>query len=127
MPASSAMLLKYSTTSSDSLMVTGFLSLEAYGFFRYFSLERSYSAFISATSVERAFTPCCLASRDDANQVALLALAMADDEQFVTGTHAQQQESLLVRRMLFVKELDGELVIEDRFRLIERDMVLSEI
>lgn len=95
-PASSAMPLKYSTTSSDSRMVTGFFNFEAYGFLRDFNLERSYSAFMSTTLIKRAFAPGCLASGDDANGLAVFTLAMTDDKQLCAGTHTQQQKSLFV-------------------------------
>src|SRR4051794_30984286 len=110
-PASSAMLLKYSTTSSDSRMVTGFLSLEAYGFLRDFSFERSYSGFMSGALIKRALALGCLASRDDANDLATPSLAMTDDEQFGGGTHAQHQKALFVGRVVFIEELNGEFIV----------------
>jgi hypothetical protein len=45
-PALPAMTLKYAMTSSERRVVTDFFSLDAYGFLRDLSLERSYSAFI---------------------------------------------------------------------------------
>ena len=43
------MALKYATASSDSRMVTGLFSFDAYGFFRAFIFEKSYSAFMDET------------------------------------------------------------------------------
>ena len=45
------MPLKYSTTSSDSRMVTGFFNFDAQGFFLACILAKSYSAFTSDTLI----------------------------------------------------------------------------
>ena len=52
---------------------------------------------------------------------------MTDEEQLRAGNHAQHQKALLVRWVLFIKELDSELVIEDGPRLIEGDLVLFRL
>ena len=61
-------------------MVTGFFNFDAYGFLRDFSLEKSYSVFMSVTLIEDAFTLGCLASRDNANDLTKFTFAMTYDE-----------------------------------------------
>jgi len=63
--------------------------------------------------IERAFTLGCPASRNDADDLAMSTLAMADDEQSGARTHAQHQKMLFVLRILFIEELNGEFAIED--------------
>ena len=94
-------------------MVTGFFSFDAYGFLRAFSLERSYSAFMSATLVERAFTLGCLASRDDSDGFPAFTFAVANDEQFGMNTHAQHEKAFFIGRVILIEELNSEFIIEN--------------
>ena len=67
------MLLKYSTTSSDKRIVTGFFSFEAYGFLRERIFEKSYSAFMLFTTVKGAFALGGSSCRYEADNLALFA------------------------------------------------------
>ena len=58
-------------------MVTDFLSLEAYGFLRDFIVDRSYSAFLSFTSIVLRFGLGCPASGNDADNAMSSAAAVA--------------------------------------------------
>ena len=49
----------------------------------------------------------------------MFALAMANNEEFGFRTHPQQQETLLVRGMIVVKELNREIVIKNGLRLFK--------
>jgi hypothetical protein len=108
-------------------MVTGFLSFDAYGFLRACILEKSYSAFMSATLVEGAFALGCFACGDDADGVALIALAVADDQQARPGAMPEHEKALFVTGVLFIEELHSELIKEDRFGLLERHLVLFQV
>ena len=75
-----AILLKYSTTSSDKRIVTDFFSFEAYGFLRDCIFEKSYSAFMLFTMVERAFALGGSSSRYQADNFTLRSFAVADKQ-----------------------------------------------
>ena len=59
-------------------MVTDFLSLEAYGFLRDFIVDRSYSAFLSFTSIVLRFGLGCPASGNDADNVEVTGVTRED-------------------------------------------------
>ena len=44
---------------------------------------------------------------------------MADDEQLEMNTHAQQEKTFFVDRVIFIEELNGEIIIENGLRLFE--------
>jgi hypothetical protein len=64
--------------------------------------------------IKRAFTPGCLAGRDDADHRAVLAFAMAHNEQLGRRTHAQHEEVLFFGRMLIIKKLNAKIIKKDR-------------
>jgi len=74
---------------------------------------------MSDTSVKHTFTLGCLASRDDSNDVPALPFTVADDEQFGLITHAQQGKAFFIDRVIFIEELNGEIIIENGLRLFE--------
>ena len=77
--------------------------------------------------IKRAFALGCFASGDDANDFAIVAFAMTDDEQPCSRTQPEQQKAIFGGRVLIVKELNCEFVVENRFGLLEGNTVLSEV
>lgn len=56
-----------------------------------------------------------------------MAMAMANDEKFCGRTHAKHEETLFVRRMFLIEELNTKFVEENRFRFFKRHLILFEI
>ena len=108
-------------------MVTDFLSFDAYGLRRAFIFDRSYSAFISFTSVVLGFAFSGLAGGNDANDISVFSLAVADQKKPGVGTHTQQKEAFFVRRVLLVEELNGKIVKEGGLGHFEADLVPPEV
>lgn len=108
-------------------MVTGFSSLDAYGFLREPNLERSYSAFVVDTWVMRGFALCRLPGGDDADHISLLTFAVTDKQQPGFRVQIKQQEAFFFGRMIVVKELHGVFINEDGARLVEGDTVLLRV
>ena len=108
-------------------MVTGFLSLDAYGFLRERNLERSYSVFMLDTSVVRGFALCRFPGGDDADCIPLLIFKVTNQEQLRVRTQTKQQEALFLARVILVEELHGKLIKEHGARVLERDAVLLQV
>src|SRR5262249_32093739 len=64
-------------------------------------------------------------SRDDADDVVVLAVHVDDDEEPDRRAEAQEQEAILVARVIRVLDEERELVGEDRGGLLEGDAVLG--
>jgi hypothetical protein len=79
---------------------------------------------MSFTSVVLSFVLRSLSSRDYADDISVFSLAVAYQEKPGVRTHAQKKESILVDRVLFIKELNSEVVIEDSLGYLEGDFVL---
>jgi len=121
------MPLKYSTTSSDRRIVTGFLSFEAYGFLRDLILEKSYSVFMLSTWVERALTLGCLTRGDQTKNITRLTLAVTYNEQLCARTHSKEQESIFVGGVVIIEELHCEIIIKNALGLFKRDAMLPGV
>ena len=67
------------------------------------------------------------ARRDDADHVAVGALAVADEEELGAAAHAKQEEALFLSRMQIVVELDGKLVVEHGSCIFERSAILPDV
>lgn len=52
---------------------------------------------------------------------------MADQQEFGTGAHAQQQKAVFVSRIVFIKELHGKVIIKNRLRFFEGNAIFLEI
>jgi len=52
---------------------------------------------------------------------------VADDEKMSAATHAEHEESLFMRGVRFIVELDSEVIIEDRLRFLEGNAMLPEV
>ena len=74
---------------------------------------------MSDALIKRAFTLGCLASRDNSNDFPACTFTVADDEQLEMNTHAQQEKTFFVDRVIFIEELNGEIIIENGLRLFE--------
>jgi hypothetical protein len=82
---------------------------------------------MSFTLVIRGFSLCCFASGDDANDISVLSLAVAYQEEPGIRTHAQEKKPVFINRVLFIEELNGEIVIEDSLGHLEGNLVLLNV
>ena len=65
------------------------------------------------------------ACRDDADNIVILAIAVADDQHSRGGTEAHDDEAVFVLRMVRVSDQQGMVVAEVLFRLCKRNTVLA--
>ena len=68
---------------------------------------------MSFTSVVLRFGLCSLASGDDADDISVLPLAVTHQQKPCVQAHAQKDEAVFSVGVLFVKELQGEVVVKD--------------
>jgi hypothetical protein len=68
-----------------------------------------------------------LSRRDDTNHVALTATTVTNDQKTQARAETEQNEPLLVRRVIRIRNQFGALVRENRARLIEAHPVFPEI
>ena len=65
--------------------------------------------------------------RNDANHVTAFALTVTHKEELRTTAHAKHQETILAVRVWLIVELNGQIVIEHRLRILKGDSVLFDV
>ncbi len=64
---------------------------------------------------------------DDADNVAIIALTVADEEEVGSGAHSEHEKTLLCRGMRLVIELNSELVVENGLGFLKGNTMFPEI
>src|SRR6478735_5996867 len=82
---------------------------------------------MDSPTVVIAFNLGCAARRDDPDNVATGTLAVAYQQKICFRTHAEHEEAIFLRSMLFIEKLHSKVVKEDGLSLLEGDLVLLEV
>ena len=69
----------------------------------------------------------CLARGNDANDVAAVALTVADEEKVGAAAHAQHEKAIFFGGVRFVVELNGKFVVEDTLGFLKGNAMLLEV
>lgn len=64
---------------------------------------------------------------DDADDVATIALTVANEEKMSSAAHAEHEKAFLFRGVRLIVELDSELVVEDSLGFLKGNTVLPEV
>src|SRR5260370_19469071 len=89
-------------------------------------LRRSHSAFswFASSRINDAFSSVCLPSRDDPDDFVLRPIAVAHNQCSQRRAHPQENEAVLLVRVIWVVDEKTSFVVEHGFRLFKKYPVL---
>jgi len=73
------------------------------------------------------FGPGGFPCRDDADDIADFPFTVANDEQIGVAAHAKHDEPVFLPGVRVIEKLNGEFIVENGFRLLERNAMLLEV